>query len=69
MNDKYYNRFQCALPGDCDVRSYPCTECDCSDHDHEFDVEYKREQNNCHSNKHDESYREKQSKLFGGFLD
>lgn len=46
-NDKFYPRIQCALPCDHDVRGYPCYECDCLEHDHEFEMEYKHDPENC----------------------
>ncbi|KAL4240739.1 Voltage-dependent T-type calcium channel subunit alpha-1G [Mactra antiquata] len=44
-DDKFYPRVQCALSCDRDVKHYSCTECDCSDH--EFELEYKQEQEYC----------------------
>ncbi|XP_053393144.1 voltage-dependent T-type calcium channel subunit alpha-1G-like isoform X2 [Mercenaria mercenaria] len=47
VNDKFYPRIQCALPCDHEIRTYPCYDCDCVEHDHEFEMEYKHDPENC----------------------
>ncbi|WAQ95507.1 CAC1H-like protein [Mya arenaria] len=63
VQDTYYPRFQCALPGDHEVCCYK----DCEfagDHDNEFEMEYKHEMNQCAVCRQDQEEKKKTHRNF-----